>query len=234
MGNNKTGKYLKYAVGEIALVVIGILIALSINNWNEERKNAKKEVYYLNSIETSIQLSQKELNRVIYDAEQISSCAETLFLRLAQNPDTLPDGILLDSLLFNSTDYSIMSLNDGGIQEILNTGSLDIIKSEEIRVQLASWNERMHQIRKFEGETEYIARDFQEYLMPFTDIKRGYNDSLMSIIIPEKKQRLLTDPYLTNYLAIIMRAHRGMHEMYTEEKTVLDSLSLSINEYLLQ
>jgi len=38
MEKNKTGKYLKYAIGEIVLVVIGILIALQINNWNEERK----------------------------------------------------------------------------------------------------------------------------------------------------------------------------------------------------
>ena len=38
MEENKTGKYLKYAIGEIVLVVIGILIALQINNWNEERK----------------------------------------------------------------------------------------------------------------------------------------------------------------------------------------------------
>jgi hypothetical protein len=37
---NKTGKYFKYAIGEIVLVVIGILIALSINNWNENQKNA--------------------------------------------------------------------------------------------------------------------------------------------------------------------------------------------------
>jgi hypothetical protein len=35
---NKTGKYFKYAIGEIILVVIGILIALQINNWNEARK----------------------------------------------------------------------------------------------------------------------------------------------------------------------------------------------------
>ena len=35
---NKIEKYLKYAIGEIVLVVIGILIALSINNWNEQRK----------------------------------------------------------------------------------------------------------------------------------------------------------------------------------------------------
>ena len=46
---NKTGKYLKYAIGEIVLVVIGILIALSINNWNESRKQEQnlKIVYHL-------------------------------------------------------------------------------------------------------------------------------------------------------------------------------------------
>jgi len=43
MEKNKTGKYLKYAIGEIVLVVIGILIALQINNWNEERKTNSKE-----------------------------------------------------------------------------------------------------------------------------------------------------------------------------------------------
>ena len=40
-------QYLLYAIGEIALVVVGILIALQINNWNEERKNRKKEGFYL-------------------------------------------------------------------------------------------------------------------------------------------------------------------------------------------
>ena len=39
---NKTSKYLKYAIGEIILVVIGILIALQVNNWNENRKLIKQ------------------------------------------------------------------------------------------------------------------------------------------------------------------------------------------------
>jgi hypothetical protein len=41
LGENKTGKYFKYAIGEIVLIVIGILIALSINNWNENRKEKR-------------------------------------------------------------------------------------------------------------------------------------------------------------------------------------------------
>ena len=47
MSENKTGKYLKYAIGEIILVVIGILIALQINNWNEARKNEKRIIGYM-------------------------------------------------------------------------------------------------------------------------------------------------------------------------------------------
>ena len=42
MEKNKTGKYLKYAIGEIILVVIGILIALYINNWNNNQNNLNK------------------------------------------------------------------------------------------------------------------------------------------------------------------------------------------------
>ena len=48
LSRNKIGNYLKYTLGEVVLVVIGILIAVSINNWNEERKQKK----VLNSIFT--------------------------------------------------------------------------------------------------------------------------------------------------------------------------------------
>lgn len=50
MERNKTGKYLKYAIGEIILVVIGILIALQINNQNESYKADQIEQTYLNRL----------------------------------------------------------------------------------------------------------------------------------------------------------------------------------------
>jgi len=54
MSENKTGKYFKYAIGEILLVVIGILIALQINNWNENRKNETFENEILTQIRANI------------------------------------------------------------------------------------------------------------------------------------------------------------------------------------
>ena len=50
MEQNKTSKYFKYAIGEVVLVVIGILIALQINNWNENRKDGVKEQIILKSL----------------------------------------------------------------------------------------------------------------------------------------------------------------------------------------
>ena len=61
----RTGKYFKYAIGEIILVVIGILIALSINNWNEERKNESKEDVYLEGIKNDLEMDVKYIEFLI-------------------------------------------------------------------------------------------------------------------------------------------------------------------------
>lgn len=64
LSEGKTTKYFKYAVGEIVLVVIGILIALQINNWNEERKTSEQLRGYLNGISKNIQSDTVEINDV--------------------------------------------------------------------------------------------------------------------------------------------------------------------------
>ena len=65
MSENKTGKYLKYAVGEIILVVVGILIALSINNWNLNRKQNNAEKEFLQGIKTDLKQDKEYINLVI-------------------------------------------------------------------------------------------------------------------------------------------------------------------------
>ncbi|MCO4822170.1 MAG: hypothetical protein KC469_08885, partial [Flavobacteriaceae bacterium] len=67
MEKNKTGKYFKYAIGEIILVVIGILIALQINNWNENKKLVVKEMKIVKEIKYELEVSLKDLTDDIED-----------------------------------------------------------------------------------------------------------------------------------------------------------------------
>ena len=85
MGKNKTrpngssgraGKYLKYAIGEIVLVVIGILIALQINNWNENRKALIKENSLYSSIVSDLEVDKDKLKVVL---EGLKSFQDTQF-----------------------------------------------------------------------------------------------------------------------------------------------------------
>ena len=74
MNNNKTGKYLKYAIGEIILVVIGILIALQINNWNEDRIKQNDITNSLTQILSDLEQDKKSLeyyNRI--ETEHVST-----------------------------------------------------------------------------------------------------------------------------------------------------------------
>ena len=63
LSEGKTGKYLKYALGEIILVVFGILIALQINNWNEERKDSLKEQLFLEQLQEGYQANLAQLDQ---------------------------------------------------------------------------------------------------------------------------------------------------------------------------
>lgn len=67
---NKFGKYLIYPVGEIVLVVIGILIALSINNWNEDRKDVKREIKLLYDIQNDVNKNIKNIDEGIIILEE--------------------------------------------------------------------------------------------------------------------------------------------------------------------
>ena len=62
MEKNKTGKYLKYAIGEIILVVIGILIALQINNLNEQRKDSQTERNLLIGLQNEFKINLEEID----------------------------------------------------------------------------------------------------------------------------------------------------------------------------
>jgi hypothetical protein len=85
---NKFSKYLLYAIGEIGLVVIGILIALSINNWNEENKGNSLKSTYIKSLKSDLEIDMIFLNSEIEFLQNDLTKNKSLSARLSSSKAT--------------------------------------------------------------------------------------------------------------------------------------------------
>lgn len=133
---NKLSKYLIYALGEIILVVIGILIALSINNWNEASKSSKKEQVFLANleqelIEDSIQLLT--LRHTLGNAVNYKRVFEKHMLGIAQDEDSLSDHLINQYNIF--TDFVP---NSTTIDELINSNGFSLISDTKLSRQIVS------------------------------------------------------------------------------------------------
>jgi hypothetical protein len=146
---NKTGTYFKYAFGEIVLVVIGILIALQINNWNEEKKERSKELAFLKEINLDFKSNKEQLDSIIsYNKVSLHAgerLSEIMRLFDHQNPQrNETNSHLADSIgYYNSLVWRNKSFNpkDGSIEALLNSSSFDLIKNDTLRRNLISWKD---------------------------------------------------------------------------------------------
>ena len=94
---NETGKYLKYAIGEITLVVIGILIALQINNWNQNRTNENLEAKYQVRLLEDLKEEKAIMEATLNYSEEVHRHAKkaiTLFENPLKNDEDSAEGLI--------------------------------------------------------------------------------------------------------------------------------------------
>ena len=135
---NKTGKYFKYAIGEIILVVIGILIALSINNWNDNRKNRISERKLLDNIHRDF-----VQNKIQFDTVKAINYRNLAALnsRIALFPierDSAKIAAFQSYQIAPGISYNPYS---SSIKSVINSNSLELIQDEELRKYLVSWED---------------------------------------------------------------------------------------------
>ena len=130
---NKFSKYLLYAIGEIVLVVIGILIALQINNWNAEKKIEKEEIGILSNLLESL-LSAKEQSDIEISNENQLSASLLIVLNKNSNKNKLSINTISDSLVYNilwNSNPNLPVLNS--YTDIKTTGKISIVTNRKIR-----------------------------------------------------------------------------------------------------
>jgi len=130
LSEGKTGKYFKYAIGEIVLVVIGILIALQINNWNEVRKDSIRQASYLKYLITDFSKDtlaiQNVLNYQIEDSIKISQLQE----KLTSKDASLDDLLTIMIYDWNPRIGILRSFNTNTVEALVSTGDINLIDSE--------------------------------------------------------------------------------------------------------
>jgi hypothetical protein len=127
MEQNKTGKYLKYAIGEIILVVAGILIALSINNWNEARKEQKQEVKLLKQLKTDLHENEEEIKVIIKKIEVNSFAMDSVLVNLNEQDYDASFSIymaLIHRKSFFNNSNSGYKLIGNGMAKLISNDSL--------------------------------------------------------------------------------------------------------------
>ena len=134
----EASKYLRYAIGEIILVVIGILVALQVNNWNEHRKEKAEEKKILLSLHNEISNNIEILKTVIDEKNKIINVNQYIIDNTGEN-GTWKSEKSLDSLMnYISLSGWIFVPQNGVLNEIINSGKLLLIENDLIKNEIAS------------------------------------------------------------------------------------------------
>ena len=170
MGKNKTGKYLKYAIGEIILVVIGILIALQINNWNENRKSKTIEKEYLNGMLRNLKSDINELDRHI-GLDTIRFDAYTYLIRtFSSNSSTSIEQEIVSNINSIMTQHWFEGQNTV-FEDMKSSGKLYFITSDTLRIAIQKYYGLFKEVIKQEDLVLIEIKKYSQQEIP------GYNTS---------------------------------------------------------
>jgi hypothetical protein len=154
IAEKRISQYLLYALGEIVLVVAGILIALAINNGNEQRLTRNKEQVYLKGLQEEFKVSQYKLKNLIALNQQNAEGARTL-LRFMSDSTTLTDEAAFSKLIYSTLAYDIaFNPNNSLLNEMINSGSLRDLSNPELRRRLTNWIATLEDVARQEQDQE--------------------------------------------------------------------------------
>ena len=135
---NKFSKYLIYAIGEIVLVVIGILIALQVNNWNEIRKFNKEGVKIMQELKSEFLDNRIVLEERIRFLDNANNCVRTV-LGFMNKESVEIQQTNIDSIINKSLGYGNYNPANSTILELISSGKLNLIKNNSLKKNLFKW-----------------------------------------------------------------------------------------------
>jgi hypothetical protein len=166
---NRVSKYLLYAIGEIMLVVIGILIALQINNWNDGRLQRNEERKLREDLYSEFEQNLKVLEHDITRIERVQE-AQKGFLGLIRSESYTTAGQNPDSLLKIAMGHPTWNPSLMVLDDLRNSGKLAVLDHQKIKQHLYDWNMFYTDYLEDIKMSEYVLQELYSYINDHGDL----------------------------------------------------------------
>ena len=219
LSQNRFSKYLLYAVGEIILVMIGILLALKVNNYNIEVKNQEQEHRILEQLHEEFLFNKKQLSNIHKRntklLQSINNVLELIPIDIEKvNLDSL-SSYILDACEYYSYDPSQATITE------LKSSSFDLISDKRLRLLLLQWDTVVNDYLDDEGfSIEFSQNEFNTYMIPRVSFTERFNH-------PKSELSFLTSIHFENLFNL-----RSLYQSDIVNNSDFDRLEATIDSII--
>ena len=240
MEQNKTARYFKYAIGEIILVVIGILIALQINNWNEQSKAKKSAEVQLSQLYQNVSADLILLNSLSSNnAGNLSSCEKlSAQFQLIKPFDSLTTSYIIDNL-FERNFY----VNTSAYEKLNQSGEFSILP-KSLQSDITYYYNLLNRVKEREEiSNSFIKKDLEPHYFDNYSIYHRKGSNLHPIISEYYKNdkrkpvalnidKISNDNKMSTLIFARYYQLKNQQEFYQGAIEKAKEIQISINDYL--
>jgi hypothetical protein len=188
---NKTAAYLRYALGEILLVVIGILIALQVNNWNENRKDHIREVQYLNNLKQDLEQQVVNIDAQLDFEKRIVKISNSLIKTYNANqrfPEESDVFLKISNIAPRKTFRSV----NATFSDMESSGALNLITDPVLRKEIINYYQDNIDIKQILDKTLFTTSKYNHLIYKLLKINKNVFDvdTLANVSNPELYKHL--------------------------------------------
>ena len=219
---NRFSQYLLYALGEIILVVFGILIALQVNNWNQRRIASNKEQIILKELHLEFEKNKLQLEEVLSNHKSALESCNQIAASFPIDLNTLDINNFQQKFRGFGNLYTF-NPSQGIVNSLINTSSFDLVSNDSLRNLLISWQDVLadyqeEEIYAFDNFTNHLRPYFKKHLSP----SRGFGDSRIDL-------KVLTTLEFENH---ILDRRSNLQGILKNDKGELDIIKNTIDKII--
>ena len=179
----------KYFISELLIVVVGILIAVSLNSWREDNIDRNREQFYLKSLKTDFEQTLSSLIEINNQNLESKATVQRM-IAVIEHPDVKHSTDSLKSFFRNLFGFNRFVPASGTYKAIISSGSLQILTNDELRIALSSWEDKITRNRQLE---EVMFRQYHLINIPYLNKHIARSDFSDDYRQPGENRKYKTD-----------------------------------------